>query len=68
MHALRFLRISHLITVYSQQHLVRSGLSTSSSRFENGAAQFEEQNKVFLIADKVESFKDIIEKLPELHR
>ena len=50
-------------------HLVRSGLSTSFSRFENEAAQLEEQNKVFLNADKVESFKDFIEKLPEeLHR
>ena len=42
-------------------HLVRSGLSTSSSRFKNEAAQLEEQNEVFLNADKVESFKDLIE-------
>ena len=50
-------------------HLVRSGLSTSSFRFENEAARLEEQNDVFLNADKVESFKDLIEKLPEeLHR
>ena len=31
-------------------HLVRSGLSTSSSRFENEAARLEEQNEVFLNA------------------
>ena len=55
---------------YTQNnHLVRSELSTSSSRFKNEAARLEEQNEVFLNADKVESFKDLIEKLPEeLHR
>ena len=50
-------------------YLVRSELSTSSSRFENEAARPEEQNEVFLNADKVKSFKDLIEKLPkEVHR
>ena len=51
-----------LPSYYTQNnHLVRSGLSISSSRFKNEAAQLEEQNKVFLNADKVESFKDLIE-------
>ena len=35
----------------------------------NEVARLEEQNEVFLNADKVESFKDLIEKLPEeFHR
>ena len=59
-----------LPSYYTQNnHLVRSGLSRSSCRFKNEAARLEEQNEVFLNADKVESFKDLIEKLPEeLHR
>ena len=53
----------------SYYHLVCSGISTSFSRFENEAAKLEKQNEVFLNADKVESLKDLIEKLPEeLHR
>ena len=49
-------------------HLIRSGLSTSS-RFKSEAPRLEEQNEVFFNADKVKSFKDLIEKLPEeLHR
>ena len=58
-----------LLSCYTyNNYLVRSGLSTSS-RFENEAARLKEQSEVFLNADKVESFKDLIEKLPEeLHR
>ena len=52
-----------LPSYYTQNnHLVRSGLLTSSSRHENEAAQLEEENEVFLNADKVEIFQDLIKK------
>ena len=60
-----FISNSKILSLTQLIKKISSGLSTSSFRFENEAARLEEQNKVYLNADKVESFQDLIEKLPE---
>ena len=47
-----------LPSYYTQNnHLVRSELSTSSSRFKNEAARLEEQNEIFLNAIKLKALR-----------